>query len=368
MRTVVDVATPRKPIVSCAPRPRSSASACWPRWLGPPPPGPAPPLLSPSCSEHDSRYVRFNDERRTFSGQLPKEDYALTKACVDAFAAGVSSEEENAAGASGEEKTPLDQRRCDGFMVMIHSVTPGDGTTTTSPTTSTSTADTAPRRPPPHPPPPNRSSWWPMCPWPTWSTTSTGDKSELAGELEHHGLIDLETVQRIACDATVVVAVDDAARPHHVRGPGPTLSFRSPKTRGDPPGSTVPVPGVCQRHLRRRAPRQTVGTRRRADLDIGVLPLREHHHGAVWKGWSMTGNPNEELTIVGARGPGHGVAPFSALDQGDGCSHTAEWLALSSRSNHLRRRGFDPKDSSGAAQLCGRPLTSRAWAMSCKRD
>ena len=29
------------------------------------------------------------------------------------------------------------------------------------------------------------------------------------GELEHHGLIDVQTVQRIACDATVVVAVDD---------------------------------------------------------------------------------------------------------------------------------------------------------------
>ena len=36
-----------------------------------------------------------------------------------------------------------------------------------------------------------------------------GDPSELAAELEHHGLIDLETVRRIACDATVVVAVDD---------------------------------------------------------------------------------------------------------------------------------------------------------------
>ena len=37
----------------------------------------------------------------------------------------------------------------------------------------------------------------------------SGEPSELAGELEHHGLIDIETVQRIACDATVVVAVDD---------------------------------------------------------------------------------------------------------------------------------------------------------------
>src|SRR6202035_4099735 len=29
--------------------------------------------VSQSRSEHDSRYVRFNDERRTFSGQLPRE-------------------------------------------------------------------------------------------------------------------------------------------------------------------------------------------------------------------------------------------------------------------------------------------------------
>src|ERR1700722_17503022 len=64
--------------------------------------------VSQSRSEHDSRYLRFNDEHRTLTAQLPKEDYARTKACVDAFAAGGSSEE--AAGASGEEKTPLDQR------------------------------------------------------------------------------------------------------------------------------------------------------------------------------------------------------------------------------------------------------------------
>jgi hypothetical protein len=39
---------------------------------------------------------------------------------------------------------------------------------------------------------------------------ASGDKSELAAELEHQGLIDVETVQRIACDATVVVAVDNS--------------------------------------------------------------------------------------------------------------------------------------------------------------
>ena len=43
--------------------------------------------VSPSRSEHDSRYLRFNDEHRTMSVQLPSEAYAQTKACVDAWAA-----------------------------------------------------------------------------------------------------------------------------------------------------------------------------------------------------------------------------------------------------------------------------------------
>ena len=52
-------------------------------------------------------------------------------------------------------------------------------------------------------------SWsWPTPPWPPWSTNQAST-SALAGELEHQGLIDAETVQRIACDATIVIAVDD---------------------------------------------------------------------------------------------------------------------------------------------------------------
>ncbi len=61
---------------------------------------------SPSRCEHDSRYLRFNDAHRTMSVQLPKEEYARTKTCVDAWAGALPSDEE----------TPLDQRRCDGLM------------------------------------------------------------------------------------------------------------------------------------------------------------------------------------------------------------------------------------------------------------
>ena len=37
----------------------------------------------------------------------------------------------------------------------------------------------------------------------------SGQESALAGDLERHGLIDAETLQRIACDATIVIATDD---------------------------------------------------------------------------------------------------------------------------------------------------------------
>ena len=173
MRTVLDVATPQTDQALCAQAKElsvrelaevSRTTAARARSAS----------VSQSRSEHDSRYLRFNDEHRTLTAQLPKEDYARTKACVDAWAPGGSSEEKSA-GASGDEKTPLDQRRCDGFMGIIDSVTAGSAGTTT-----------------------------PSAPNPFFVVAhvpledlvdAAGDKSELAAELEHHGLIDLETVQ-----------------------------------------------------------------------------------------------------------------------------------------------------------------------------
>ena len=54
-----------------------------------------------------------------------------------------------------------------------------------------------------------------------------GEPSELGAELQHGGLIDLETVRRIACDATVVVAVDDRWATPCTRG-GPSASLLGP--------------------------------------------------------------------------------------------------------------------------------------------
>ena len=70
----------------------------WSRSPGTPLPGPGPLLPPLSRSEHDSRYLRFNDGHRTMSLQLPSEEYARTKACVDAWAAALPSDETGALG------------------------------------------------------------------------------------------------------------------------------------------------------------------------------------------------------------------------------------------------------------------------------
>jgi len=291
VRTVLDVATPRTDRALCAQAKElnvrqlaevARTTAARARSAS----------VSPSRSEHDSRYLRFNDERRTMSLQLPSQDYARTKACVDAYGAGVAS----------EDKMPLDQRRCDGFMGIIDSVTPGPSNDPTSPSTPTSipTTPTTPKTPSP-PSAPN--PFFVVAHVPLLSLVDgTRDKSELAAELEHAGLIDLETVQRIACDATVVVAVDD--RLGHTMYEGRARRFPSGAQRREVirRDRQCRFPGCANKTfaaVHHVVPWKPGGG---TDLDNLVLLCR-HHHGVVHRnGWSMTGNANEELRIENPEG------------------------------------------------------------------
>ena len=60
-------------------------------------------ISSQSRSQHDSRYLRFNDGHRTMSLQVPSEEYARTKACVDAWADALASDEKATALEANEE-------------------------------------------------------------------------------------------------------------------------------------------------------------------------------------------------------------------------------------------------------------------------
>jgi Domain of unknown function (DUF222)/HNH endonuclease len=241
--------------------------------------------VSQSRSEHDARYVRFNDANRTMTAQFPREDYAQAKASVDAFAKADSRQ--------GENKIPLDQRRYDGLMQIMDSVAP-DNTSPGKGTSGPSKEATTPSSP---------SPFFVVAHVPLEDLVDeAGDKSELAAELEHHGLIDVETVQRIACDAAVVVAVDDSLGHTMYEGRArrfPTGAQRREVIRRD---RQCRFPGCSNSTFAAVHHIESWSLGGGTDLDNLVL-LCKHHHGVVHRnGWSMTGNPNEELTIVGPTG------------------------------------------------------------------
>jgi hypothetical protein len=133
--------------------------------------------------------------------------------------------------------------------------------------------------------------------------TLTDEDSELAGELEHRGLIDAVVARRLACDATLVVALDDDVGHTMYEGRArrdPTPTQRRELWRRD---RHCRFPGcrnatfVNPHHLRwwKRDNGKT-------DLDNLAL-LCEHHHGLVHsKAWKLEGDANGELRFVGPSG------------------------------------------------------------------
>ncbi len=222
-----------------------------------------PPARTSGRSPH---YLRLNDSLCTISAQLPADAYAETRACLVARAKEVPSDGE----------TPWDQRLCDGFLELIRSTVPGPG----SPATAA-------------------SPYIVVAHVPVASLVEeSGEQTLLAGELEHVGLIDCETVKRIACDATIAVAVDDDVG--HTMYEGRARRFPSDAQRRE----------VMRRDRHCRFPGCTNKTFTnvhhivawkpggRTDLPNLVL-LCKHHHGVVHRnGWTTSGDANEELTIV----------------------------------------------------------------------
>ena len=109
--------------------------------------------------------------------------------------------------------------------------------------------------------------------------TLADESSELAGELERDGLISAETVRRLACDATVIVARRRRRRPHDVRGSGHDGSRPTPQRREIMrrdrhcrfPGCT----NVTFTNVHHVVPWKSGG---RTDLDNLVLLCEHHHH------------------------------------------------------------------------------------------
>ena len=235
---------------------------------------------SPGRSEHDRRFLRFNDQFRTMTVQLPPESFAETRACLEARARNVPTDGE----------TPWDQRLCDAFVEMIRSSASGRASMA--------------------------SPYFVVVHVPIATLVEeSGETTMLGGELERDGLISTDTVRQIACDATVTVGVDDDVGHTMYEG-------RARRTPSDPQRREVMrrdrhcrFPGctnVTFTNTHHIVPWKPGG---RTDLDNLAVMCVHHHHVVHSGGWEMTGNANEELTFAGPSGRVMTYAPLSTLDR-----------------------------------------------------
>jgi hypothetical protein len=232
----------------------------------------AAPAPAQGAEDHERRSLRFNDTFRTMTVQLAPDSFAETRSCLESAARAIPSDGE----------TPWDQRLCDGFLDMIRAQSRGgagsEGATT--------------------------SPYFVVVHVPIATLVEdSGEASALAAELERDGLLSAASVQRIACDATIALAVDDDAGRTMYEG----------RSRRDPSGPQrrevrrrdrhCRFPGCANvtftntHHIKRWKP-----DRGPTDLDNLCL-LCVHHHHLVHQGdWTMSGNANEELTFLGPSG------------------------------------------------------------------
>jgi hypothetical protein len=226
------------------------------------------PSRAQGQADREARSLRFNDTFRTMTVQLPPTSYTEVKACIENRAKKIP--------ADGE--TSWDQRQCDAFLGIIRASGGGGGA--------------------------GRSPYFVVLHTPLAGLIDeSGSASELAGDLERGGLIDIQTVRRIACDATIVVAVDDDVGHSMYEGRTqrtPTPTQRREAWRRD---RCCRFPG-CANSVFADVHHLKWWKRDAGPTDLpNLCVLCDHHHDLIHlHGWVLTGNANEELTFVGPTG------------------------------------------------------------------
>ena len=221
--------------------------------------------------EQERRSLRCNEAVRTMTVQLPPDSFAEARARLESMAKEIPS---------GDGEVSWDQRMADAFMGLVRCGSGGDGAPTAS------------------------NPYFVVVHVPVDALLDDGgDGSDLAGDLERGGLLNLEAVRRVACDATITLAVDDEMGHTMYEG----------RARRDPSGPQHREVRRRDRHCRFPGCSNVVFTnvhhikewkpdRGRTDLENLVL-LCVHHHGLVHrKQWRMSGNANGVLVFVGPTG------------------------------------------------------------------
>lgn len=226
-----------------------------------------PALERRAEKDYELRSVRFNDQFRTMTAQLPPETYVETKSCLEARARELPSDGE----------TPWDQRLCDALVETIRSVGAGRAG--------------------------GGGTYFVVTHVPLAALVDeSGEATDLAGDLERGELLSRDTVRRLACDATFTMAVDDEDGHTMYEGRArrdPTGAQRREVMRRDRhcrfPGCT----NVTFTNVHHIVPWKPDG---RTDLDNLALLCEHHHHRVHSTQWTMSGDANKELTFVGPTG------------------------------------------------------------------
>jgi hypothetical protein len=257
VRSVLGVATPETEVEWA-----EAASALSFKDLGALVRAQALPSRASDQMDEEKRSLRFNDSLRTIVAQLPPVSYGAVRAVLE--------ERVKKMGSDGE--TPLDQRLAD---ALVSSVTRSGG---------------------------SGSARLPLVvahvPFELWQDPD----SALPGELERAGLISADVARRLLCDATVVVALDDAEGHTMYEGRArrfPSESQRREVIRRDRhcvfPGCANVLFTNCH-HL------DEWNAGGRTDLPNLALLCAHHHHLIHSKHWTVSGNANVELRFVGPTG------------------------------------------------------------------
>jgi hypothetical protein len=214
--------------------------------------------------------VRFNAACHSVTAQLPPESFALTRACLEARARAVPAEGE----------TPYDERLGEAFVEVI-ATSGAAGSGAESPYVVVAHVPLSAL---------------------VGETGETGEAGILAGELERDGRISVEALREIACDATVVIGVDDDVGHTMYEGRArrdPNPAQRREIMRRDRHCRFPGCANVTFSHVHHVVPWKPGG---RTDLDNMALLCVHHHHLVHSKGWEMTGDANDELCFVGPTG------------------------------------------------------------------